>query len=271
MKTIEKAISNAAKAEFLEDIVFEGRNHNYGAYTLRKNYSSNLLVSLISVSAFAIAIVLLAFLHSTMNPPAVQPPDKFVINTGPVVWDSPKFELPEPPAKNPAAKNDQPVNENVAPVIVEQEVEGNPPTQVDLIENTGSTGEPDVVQIEPPVTIPEPVVDLGNTTFDGTQVTTQALFMNGSVDNFRKWLVKRINYPEEAVVNDVKGKVFLKFTIDKTGKICDISLMRGVHPAIDQAAIDALKRSPKWTAATIQGNPVRVSYVIPIAFCIEKN
>lgn len=268
MKTTKKAEITAVNAEFLEDIIFEGRNQNYGAYQLRKSYNTHLNLSLIIVLSFAVAVISLAFIHSIMNPviPAIKEPEKIIkIDLSQtIIPETP--ELPEQKAKNtaiaPVLKTDGP------PEVVENVDDNMDPPMIadDQIQNTGAVDIPDVITvIEPPVNNPPVDVDK---TFDMTQVTSQALFGGGSVENFRKWLSKHIDYPEDAIRSDLNGKVLLQFTVDKTGEIIDIKVIRGLHPAIDQAAVQALKRSPKWTAATINGKPVKVSYFLPISFNI---
>jgi periplasmic protein TonB len=267
MKTIEKAENTAVQAKYLEDIIFEGRNQNYGAYHLRKTYNNHLNLSLLIVISFAAVVISLAFLHSFMTPSVIEEPIKKIVEFKPEYYPV-QPELPPPPAKKVIPLLTQNVDKDAPPVIVENAAEEDQLLpEGDIIEQIGNTKVPAVIPIEPPVTnIPDDV----NKTYTESQVSTQALFSGGSVENFRKWLSKNIHYPEDAISNEVNGKVILQFTIDKSGNICDIVIVRGIHPVIDQAAVRALKSSPKWTAATINGKPVKVSYYLPIAFCILK-
>ena len=270
MKTIEKANVTAVNAEYLDDIIFEGRNQSYGAYDLRKNYNSNLNLSLIIVLSFAAAILSLAFIYSMKD----QPKPK-VETAGSVIeidlsgiTDFVAPEIPEQKAKTETTTTV--TNNNGTPVVVDnvEETEEQPATVEEINETTGSVTVPTTVPvIDPPVTAQTDPVDR---IFDPTGVTTQALFKKGSVEEFRKWLSRNINYPEDAVSANVNGKVYLQFTIDKMGKLTDIKVLKGIHPVIDQAAIRALNSSPKWTAATFNGQAVKVSYIIPITFCIQK-
>jgi protein TonB len=267
MKTTAKAETTAVNAKTLEDIIFEGRNQNYGAYSLRKNYNNHLNLSFFIILSLAILVVSLAFLRSRMAPPVIEEPDIPIFRSTPTqITFQP--ELPEQQARKAVAPLAQGPDENATPIVTDDPVEED---QImipeDKLDQTGSQVEPTPI----PTTIEPPVVNIpDDKTYNETQVTTQALFAGGSVENFRKWLSKNIHYPEDAISNDVNGKVFLQFTIDKTGNICDIKVLKGIHPVIDQAAIRALKSSPKWTAASKDGQPVRVSYFLPIAFQILK-
>jgi protein TonB len=105
--------------------------------------------------------------------------------------------------------------------------------------------------------------------YDMHEVTEQAMFMGGSVENFRSWLIKRIRYPEEAAINGIKGMVVVKFTVGKDGKICDVVVQKGIHPTIDGAVVKALLSSPEWKPAKKNGKPVNVFYYIPVTFHIQ--
>jgi protein TonB len=270
MKTIEKAFNTSVYAENLEDVIFDGRNQKYGAYSLRKNYNNHLILSFLAVVIIAGFIAGIPFLHAFMNPPVIKKGEL----THTVVFKPEYYKvepvLPPPPVKKNPTLAALDISSTLAPKVVEEPVtEDVIVPQIELIEQVGSADIPDIIPIEPVAKIPEVITD-PNQTFTSGQVTTQAKFKDGPVDDFRKWLAKNIFYPIDALENDIKGTVFLKFTIDKLGKLCDIVVVRGIDPVIDQAAIDALKNSPKWAAATIGGKPVKVSYCIPIAFDIQR-
>jgi protein TonB len=271
MKTIEKANNAAVKAENLEDIVFEGRNQKYGAYKLRKNYNNHLLLSFLAVFIIATLIAGIPLLHFYMNPQIVIEPKIKPDNKNPKVIIVELILPPEPPAKERTSSLTPAVNKEFQIVVTDDPVtdEPMPITDEPINDITPIDNQPYVIT-EIPVPIPENKPDINNTTFTDKQVTTQAKFKDGPVDNFRKWLARNLYYPLDAINNDIKGTVLLKFSIDKNGKICDITVVRGLDPIIDRAAMNTLRTSPKWTAATIEGKPVKVAYVLPIAFDIKK-
>jgi protein TonB len=270
MKTIEKAFNAAVYAENLEDIIFDGRNQKYGAYTLRKNYNNHLLLSLLAVFIVAALSTGIPFINALLNPPIpIQPKQRKVIVMAEFIEIAPILDLPVAKTK-PHQTNHDMVSENT-PIVVEDQVseEKMMPQDEPQINNFDATAVPVFLPTEPVAAAPEVISD-PNPTYTEAQVTEQASFKGGSVDNFRKWLARNIYYPLDALDNEIKGTVFLKFAIDKLGKICDITVVRGIHPVIDQAAIDALERSPKWAAATIGGRPVKITYCIPVAFDIQR-
>jgi protein TonB len=269
MKTIEKASNAAVYAENLEDIIFDGRNQKYGAYSLRKNYNNHLLLSLLTVIFIAALATGIPFFRALLNPPVPKPAK---VKTVIFIPDYVTFAtvLPPPPIKTTRSVPTSNIASTLAPKVVEELApEDDIIPQEEPLRQIGPSEIPAIMPFEPIPPKPEVVTD-PNPTYNPVQVTEQASFMGGPVDNFRIWLAKNIYYPLDALENEIKGTVFLKFAIDKLGKICDITVLRGIDPIIDQAAIDALKKSPKWAAATIDGKAVKVSYCIPVAFDIQK-
>lgn len=76
-------------------------------------------------------------------------------------------------------------------------------------------------------------------------------------------------YPYEAKENGIQGKVFVKFIIDKNGEVTNVTIARGVDPALDKEAVRVIKSLPQWIPGKQRGYPVNVSYIIPINFRAE--
>jgi len=81
---------------------------------------------------------------------------------------------------------------------------------------------------------------------------------------------RNLRYPEAAKEKGVEGKVLVKFIIDKEGNVVNPIIIRAVDPALDKAAIEAVKKLPKFKPGKIGGKPVNVWYSIPIAFKITQ-
>lgn len=266
MKTTDTAFKTAAHAETFDDIIFDGRNLKYGAYFLRKTYTNNLSLSLLATLCAAALFFILLFWHFKHKPPVEIP--KLSPTTGtftsvdmiPVILPPSVNDLPEE-AKGTAA---------VGPMVVVEEVKGKeqPSTQEELLDKpTGNssegTGPLVVVEQES-----DGVVD--EITYNEFEVNEKAMFRGGTVKNFREWLVKKIRYPDEASINGIKGTVFVKFAVGRDGKICDVTVEKGIHPIIDQAVVKALLLSPEWTPAKRNGKVVKVFYHVPVKFDLQQ-
>ncbi|MBO4571431.1 MAG: energy transducer TonB [Bacteroidales bacterium] len=102
-----------------------------------------------------------------------------------------------------------------------------------------------------------------------TAVEVKPTFQGGDETDFFKWIGENVQYPEAAKENGEQGTVLAKFTVDKEGKISDVQVIRGVSPALDAEAVRVLESAPAWTAGTHGGQPVNVSYVLPVKFILK--
>jgi len=92
----------------------------------------------------------------------------------------------------------------------------------------------------------------------------------GGEEGFSKFLLHNVKYPRLAKVNNVQGKVFLNFVVEKTGHLSEFKILRGIGSGCDEEALRVLSLSPAWTPAKVYGVPVNVFYTIPIGFRLEN-
>jgi len=71
--------------------------------------------------------------------------------------------------------------------------------------------------------------------------------------------------------NNVSGKVFVTFVVEKDGSLTDVKVVRGIGSGCDEEAMRVLKASPKWKAGIQNGRPVRVQYTMPINFALQTD
>ena len=94
-------------------------------------------------------------------------------------------------------------------------------------------------------------------------------FQGKDVNAFRDWVAKRLKYPEIAAENGISGRVFVRFVVEPNGVVDNVTVVRGVDPALDAEAIRVVKSSPKWSPGKQRGKAVRVAYTIPIVFVLQ--
>jgi TonB family protein len=75
-----------------------------------------------------------------------------------------------------------------------------------------------------------------------------------------------IKYPFEAQRNDISGRVFLKFVVEKDGSIGDVKVWKGLGYGCDEEAVRVIKLMPKWNPGSQNGKLVRVYYNMPVLF-----
>ena len=88
----------------------------------------------------------------------------------------------------------------------------------------------------------------------------------GGDEALMSYMAEHIKYPEKARADSIQGMVLLTFTVDKTGKIKDGVVTRGVHPLLDEAALGVLNNMPDWVPGEKDSMPVNVQFHLPINF-----
>jgi len=104
--------------------------------------------------------------------------------------------------------------------------------------------------------------------YDFVSIDKQPEFPGG-IAKFYKYLSGSIKYPKMAIENNVQGKVFLSFIVEKDGSLSDLQITRGLGSGTDEEAIRVLKESPKWNPGSSNGMAVRVKYNINVNFTLN--
>lgn len=105
--------------------------------------------------------------------------------------------------------------------------------------------------------------------YDFVSIEKQPEFPGG-IAKFYKYVGSNIKYPKLAQDNNVQGKVFLSFVVEKDGSLSDIQITRGLGSGTDEEAIRVLKESPKWNPGIKNGFAVRVKYNINVNFTLAN-
>lgn len=92
----------------------------------------------------------------------------------------------------------------------------------------------------------------------------------GGFQKFYAFVAENLEYPNRALKNQVSGKVFLQFVVDKDGSLTDIQVVKGIGSGCDEEAVRVLKLSPKWKPGKQRGRNVKVRMVVPINFVFKE-
>ena len=101
---------------------------------------------------------------------------------------------------------------------------------------------------------------------EALQVCEQMPEFPGGMGECMKFLSKNIRYPEEAMKNDVQGRVIIQFVVKKDGSISNPTVARSVDPLLDEEALRVINAMPKWKPGMHEGKAVNVKYTIPVMF-----
>lgn len=252
-----------------DDIVFEKRNKEYGAYVNRKNYSRYVLIAL-GVTVVVLILILAApaiaeLLKSTRGP------EEQKLKEMTVSLDQPPPITPQPPP--PDVRIPPPVKTVIKflpPKVTEKEVvEEEPmPTIEEIKEN--ETGAVAVEGTDIVFDEPAPVVAEENDDDKVFMAVEQQAEFPGGMAAMYKFLNKNQKYPASARRMGVEGKVFVKFIVDKEGAISNIEIMKGINADLDKEAIRLIKLMPPWKPGKQNGRSVKSQFVLPINFKLES-
>lgn len=248
------------------EIVFTGRNHAYGAYVLRTNYTRTVSMVIAGVLLAAALAWAIKFFYDRKGPEddlANVNLDVTQIDLTPPPID--KTEPPPPPPPPPVVETIK----FVPPVIKEDAVEDEPPPpQEKLVETQVSTqtqegtGEDNIVV---PTENTGPVEEAPAAIF--TVVEEMPAFPGG-MGELMKYIQKNIQYPQVEKEADIQGTVYVKFVVEPSGDISNVEIAKGVRggPGLDKEAMRVVKNMPKWSVGKQNGRPVRVLMNLPIKF-----
>lgn len=255
--------NNTGKPVSMDDIVFEHRNKEYGAYVLRGKYRKYLAIAFL-ISLFGVSSgVAVPFIKAYMNK------DKSVVLVKETVAEMSNVKQdedipPPPPPPPPPAAMEQQVR-YAAPVVVDTVADDVQLAIVDDVKETTSN-EPVPENIEV-VKEAEPVIVEEEPAF--VFVEEQATFQGGDINSFRDWVQKNLVYPPVAVENGIFGRVTVQFAVSSKGEVVDVKILRGVDPSLDKETIRVINSSPKWGAAKQGGRAVKQQFVIPVIFMLQ--
>ncbi len=269
------------------DIIFEGKNKEYGAYELRSQSVRRHNMAMLSV----VIIIIVAFLISLGVSRLERAEENITAEAEQemVTYDGSEDE-PEP-EDEPEERFEEPEVEEVLPeevlntvkvtelaIVDDDQVskEDEIKTQEELTQTETAFGASDFDQGTDDVTVvreiknevvveekkPEPEKIF-------TAVEESPKFPGGDKAMY-EFLSKNIRYPEMAAQNNIQGRVTVQFVVEKDGSIGEVKVVRGKDPDLDKEAVRVVKSMPKFIPGKMNGQAVRVWYTLPINFKLQS-
>lgn len=255
------------KVESFDDIVFENRNQEYGAYELRKKYSKRGTIAL-AISLFLLFFAVGGPLIASMMKNHVY--RNYIENNTIATIEKVKTEIdkiaPPPPPPTPV---DVKQIAFVAPIIVDTltNEEIQLATAGDLWQ-TGNSKLDDTTSIpvgDKILIVDDPEIEKIVEVFE---LNEKPVFPDGDA-GLIKYIAEHTKYPVPALEGGIEGTVYIRFVVTKTGNIGDAKIMRGADPLLDDEALRVVKTLPKWIPGKINGTPVNVWFIIPVKFKLQ--
>ena len=97
---------------------------------------------------------------------------------------------------------------------------------------------------------------------------TQPSFPGGEAKLYG-YLGNNMKYPPIARDNNIQGRVYVSFVVERNGSITDVKVLRGIGGGCDEEAIRVVKSMPKWSPGKQRGKSVRVRFNLPIVFKLQ--
>jgi periplasmic protein TonB len=254
------------------DLLFDGRNKQYGGYELRRNYAKrmrNALLLLLSFSACTCGYAVLAMNRSATTSLMVE---REITLAPPPPVDLPKPRVPPPP-RPPAPP--PPLKPTVAfkiPTIVDDNKVDNSEKPLDQSSLKDKT--PDAFTLDGDSTgIESAVTKAGKGTgfVEPPKAPTVERYVEQMPEapyDVNSYLSKNIIYPAAARENNIEGRVVIQFIVNEDGGISNAEVVssRRVAGGLEQEALRVVKSMPKWRAGKQNGRPVKVFFTLPVSF-----
>ena len=265
------------------ELVFDGRNKEYGAYVLRKETGMRNIKSMLLV--FAVIIAIMAGVAAKV---AIENafPKKVAIETDVELTKLAEKKEVKVEKKAPVKVEEQKVVEKVkssvkfTPPVIKKDDEVKPEeelkSQEDLNKTNTAIGSFDVkgndetggevLKAKEVIAQPEPPKEEETKVFDVVEV--MPTFPGGQGALF-EWLSKNIKYPVVAEENGVQGRVIVTFVVERNGSITDVQVAKSVDPSLDKEAVRVVKAMPNWIPGKQNGSAVRVKFTVPVTFRLQ--
>ena len=270
------------------EMVFAGKNKEYGAYQLRKGTSGrNIKALLILVIAAALVGGFLAWKVIEQKQAEEQQAYMEAMQLQQLQDQAKKEEKKKEPVKPkiepkkeiPVARETQ---KFTAPVIKKDGLvkEENQVKQMDKLDEKVAVGtenkegtkdrlaeavRSDIAVAAPPPP-PAPKPEVSNKVFD---VVEEMPHFPGGPAALQAFLSSNTKYPVVAQENGVQGRVIVSFVVERDGSITDVKVVRSVDPSLDREATRVVKSMPRWSPGKQNGSAVRVKYTVPVLFRLQ--
>lgn len=263
------------------NIIFEGKNKEYGAYTLRQESSRRHLTAFIMVAVLAVFAFPIPKLTKALG--INEEKDKFQDSV--ILVDlskpdkpkdepiKPKIEIPEPPPTITTVKF-------IAPKIApDEQVKENQEfkSMEDVNKSEGKISVMDNIGTDEIHGVDPKTLDANTKIGGGTVIEEETTFtlveippsFPGGDTELMKYLRDNINYPVAEAEMGVQGKVTIQFVVGRDGNIGDVLVARGVSAGLDKEAMRVVKSMPRWIPGKQGGRAVKVKYFVPVNFKLQ--
>ena len=256
------------------DIIFDGRNKEYGAYELRRTYNRRIGMALVGM----VVILLLIFVGRLLANKITPTQDEIVMKVDETTLQQLQPNEPPPPPPPPPPKLPPPppvaTVQFTPPKVVKDEEVIKPPPEVKEIEEAKidiktQEGVKDIGIIAPPSeevgtqVVSAPVEKKEDEDKIFTKVEKEAEFPGGQAA-WGKYVRRAIEAELDEFTDSDFGTVVVKFVVDKQGNVSDVQATTMKGSKLAEVAVNAIRKGPKWIPAQQNGRYVNAYRLQPV-------
>jgi periplasmic protein TonB len=272
----------------LLDLIFEGRNKEYGAYELRKQYNRRLTKALVITFGGLFLIFLTSFLVNAAKARNRGEVKVSEVQLTDIKQDENKEPPPPPPPKPPEPPKVEMAKFTPPKVVKDEDVkEEEKPPEVDKLEDTkigtaNQEGIKDEGIVAPPVqeggVVEAPKTDDEDKVFQKVEIDAE---FPGGNSAWGKYVTREIERNQDELTEEGKsGTVVVLFIVDKEGAVSEVRALPcseagvaaclGPGTKLAEVAVSAIKKGPKWKPAVQNGRNVKAYRRQPVTFRLEE-
>ncbi|MCJ7449065.1 MAG: TonB family protein [Bacteroidales bacterium] len=249
-----------------DDIVFEDRNKEYGAYRLRKKYNRNVLIAML----IGIIIIATAIITPYLNAKATENRQKRTERQVQIQMenlDQPTEQVAPPPPPPPPPADIVQQARYVPPVVVDS-VKPEEVVQLMTADDAQVEVQNEDVGVEVVQEVKEEVQEEEAEPEPFVVVEEMPMFPGGDAA-LLAYIFDHTVYPEVAKENNIQGRVVVRFCVTSKGGVSQVSILKGVDPELDAEAVRVVNTLPAFKPGKQGGKPVPVWYMVPITFTLK--
>jgi len=261
----------------LLDLLFEDRNKAYGAYELRKTYNKRITNALLITFGVLLLIFLISFVAQRVNTGKDQKVVAQDVTLEEIKTEKKEEEPPPPPPPPkveppkvemtkftpPVIKKDEEVKKEEIP----PEVEKLDDTKIDVVNQEGIKDD----------NIAAPVVDEGKAVVEAPKEDENKVFTKVEIEasfagDWASFLKRNLNADVAVNAGAPPGQytVIVQFIVDKEGNVSDVKALTNHGYGMEEEAMRAIKKAPKWNPAVQNGRQVKAYRKQPITFIVSE-
>lgn len=250
------------------DIVFEGRNKQYGAYALRRDAGRR--YRLVATVLGVVFLVLMAatgvmgyYVYQAVKRTVAEMEE--VVKLKPLKNDEIKMVSA---GRRAVAKASLNATEQ-APEVVDEAVAPSAPIGVAGPEEVSLVEESTIEDKDAFHNTDQKDLPIEGVQLTKTEMVEEMPKFPGGIIALMRFMDENVVYSQSAINRKMEGDVEVAFIVDKDGNVVEVEIIKSLNATLDAAVMAAVKKMPQWQPGTMRGRPTPVKISIPVHFQVK--